>query len=166
MAVKKRIAVYPGSFDPLTLGHLDIIARSVPYFDRIIIGIGANDSKSGLFRVEEREAIINEACRGYSNVEASAFSGLTVDFARKVGANTIIRGLRNEIDYQYEFQMAMTNRLLGKGIETLFLPTQQHLCHISSKLVKEIARLGGDVSSFVPPSVLIQLKNKFQEILR
>ena len=158
---KKRIAVYPGSFDPMTLGHLDIIGRSASYFDLLVVGIGANDEKSGLFSVPERLAIIRDACQAHPNIEVQGFTGLTVDFAKKVGAATIIRGLRNEMDYQYEFQMAMTNRLLSKGMETLFLPTQQHLCHISSKLVKEIARLGGDVSSLVPPAVVLKLKEKF-----
>ena len=145
-------AVFPGTFDPPTNGHLDVIARAAAVFDQVVVAAGVNQSKKGLFSVEERVAMLTEITEPYHNVTVGTFDGLLVDYCRAEGAGVIIKGLRSGGDYDYELQMAQMNRKMA-GVDTLFLPTAPENAYISSSLVKEIARLGGDVAPFLPPSV-------------
>jgi pantetheine-phosphate adenylyltransferase len=156
----ERIAVCPGSFDPITLGHQDIIRRSFRMADRVIVGVAhsATQAKSGMFDVDERVEMIRETFAGDARVEAVAFRGLLVDFAREVGAGMIVRGLRAVSDFEYEFQMALMNRRLWDGMETVFLAPDLEHSFLSSSLVRQIASLGGDVSPFVPPAVLRRIE--------
>ena len=156
----KRIAVYPGSFDPITKGHEDLIHRSLGFVDRIVIGVAVNVAKQPLFSFEERVALIQE-CVTDKRVEVQSFDGLLVDFAKRVGATVIVRGLRAVSDFEYEFQMALMNRNLGPQIETIFLVPAFDLTYLSSSLVREVARFGGDVSALVHPAVQRALKRKF-----
>ena len=153
--------VYPGSFDPLTNGHLDVIQRASRLFEKVTVAVLENPSKRGqyLFSAEERLAIIREATAHLANVEAATFSGLLVDFVRRVGAQAIVKGLRAVSDYEYELQMAHLNRQLYPGLETLFILATRY-SFVSSTMVKEIARYGGDVSKLVPPATLRALKAK------
>ena len=160
----RRCAVYPGTFDPLTLGHLDVIGRAAGMFDRLILGIGVNASKDPFFSSDQRLAMVYEECQQLKNVEVKTFSGLAVDFAKHSGAGVIIRGLRTEADYAYEMPMAMMNHVLSSGIDTIFIPTRQKLSHISSAMVKEVASLGGNISGLVPPAVLQGLKQRFAQL--
>jgi pantetheine-phosphate adenylyltransferase len=150
-------AVYPGSFDPLTNGHLDLIERSLRIFDELIVAVVTNPAKTALFSDEERVEMIREATRG-RRIEIMVFEGLLVDFVKRAGARAIVRGLRAVSDFEYEFQLASMNRHLIPGVETLFLTPAEQYGFISSSLVREIARLGGDVSSFVPPAVAAALQ--------
>jgi pantetheine-phosphate adenylyltransferase len=154
-------AVYPGSFDPMTNGHLNVIARAATIFDRVIVAVGRNSAKSSLFAPEERVALLRESCAGWGNVEVTTFDGLLVNYARSVGARVVVRGLRAVSDFEFEFQVALANRQMAPDIETFFLMTSAEFLYLSSSLVKEIARLGGDVSSLVPESVQKQLKLRF-----
>lgn len=165
---KSRIAVYPGSFDPLTLGHDDIIRRSLKLVDRLIVGIAgtATQSKSGLFSLEERERLARELYADEEAVEVVAFEGLLVDFARSRGARLIIRGLRAVSDFEYEFQMALMNRSLWPEVEVIFMAPDNRHTFLSSSLVREVARLGGDVSAFVPPLVLERMAERFGPSVR
>ena len=159
----ERIAVCPGSFDPITLGHEDIIRRSLRFADRVIVAVAysATHVKSGMFDVDERVEMIRETFADDPRVEAMSFTGLLVDFARAQGASLIVRGLRAVSDFEYEFQMALMNRKLWDGMETVFMaPDLEHL-YLSSSLVRQIASLGGDVTPFVPPAVLARLQAKF-----
>ena len=153
-------AVYPGSFDPITSGHLDLIARGSRLVDRLIVAILRNEAKQPLFSVEERAAMLGEVLKPYSNVEVAAFDGLTVDYAAKRGATVILRGIRAISDYEYELQMALMNRRLQPGIETVFLMAGEMYSFVSSKLVKEVASLGGDIAGLVPPLVEEKLRQK------
>jgi pantetheine-phosphate adenylyltransferase len=155
--------VYPGSFDPLTNGHLDVIQRASRLFARVTVAILENPNKRGqyLFTAEERLAIVREATAHLPNVEAATFSGLLVDFVKRVGAQAIVKGLRAVSDYEYELQMAHLNRQLLPGLETLFILSATRYSFVSSTMVKEIARYGGDVSKLVPPATLRALKAKF-----
>ena len=146
-------AVYPGSFDPVTNGHLDVIERGSKLFDKVIVGVLHNSAKSPLFSVEERVNILKEATAHLNNVEIVAFSGLSVEFARKCNAKVIIRGLRAITDFEYELQMAQTNRVLAPDIDTMFLTTSLEFAYLSSTTVKEVATFGGDISKFVPEFV-------------
>jgi pantetheine-phosphate adenylyltransferase len=148
-----RVAIYPGSFDPLTLGHVDIIHRGSALFDRIIVAVLGNVEKSPLFTVEERLTMIRETFADRGNVEADSFSGLLVDYARGRRATTIVRGIRAISDFEYEFQMALMNRRLEPKIETVFMMPAEDYSYVSSKLVKEVASLGGNVSGLVPEKV-------------
>ncbi|KAA0229050.1 MAG: Phosphopantetheine adenylyltransferase [Fimbriimonadales bacterium] len=148
-----RTAVYPGSFDPPTNGHLDLIVRAAGVFDRLIVAVGENPAKSALLTSQEKVDLLREVCAAYENVEVRPFSGLLVTFARSVGATAVVRGLRAVSDFEYEFQMALTNRALDSGVETVFMATSADTMFVSSSLVKEVAALGGDVSQFVPPAV-------------
>ena len=156
------IAIYPGSFDPITNGHLDLIARGSRLVDRLIVAILSNEAKQPLFSVEERVVMLEEVLKPYSNVEVGLFGGLLVDYAAERGANMILRGIRAISDYEYELQMALMNRRLRPGIETAFLMAGEAYSFISSHLVKEVASLGGNVSGLVPPSVEALLRQRFQ----
>ena len=155
-----RIAVYPGSFDPITHGHEDLIRRSLAFADRVIVAVAVNVAKQVLFTLDERVALIREAVR-HPAVEVQSFDGLLVGFAREVGATLIVRGLRAVSDFEYEFQMALMNRTLAPALETVFLVPAFDLTYISSSLVREVARFGGDVSQLVHPAVQQALRRKF-----
>ncbi len=161
-AAGEVIAIYPGSFDPFTNGHLDLIERSTHLFDKLIVAVLRNEEKRPLFSVEERQAMLREVLAGYPNVEVDAFDGLLVDFAARKGASVILRGIRAISDYEYELQMALMNRRLHPEIETVFLLASEAYSFISSRLVKEVAALGGNVSGLVPAVVEQRLKRKFQ----
>lgn len=160
---RTKIAVYPGSFDPITNGHVDLVKRTLGVFDRIIVAIARNPDKDhSLFDLEERLEMIRQVFKGFGRrVAAESFDGLLVNYAKKSGAKVIIRGLRAISDFEYEFQMAMMNRELEPGLETLFMMTGQDHFYISSRLVKEVVSLGGDVSGLVPAIVAKKLKEKF-----
>ena len=153
-------AVYPGSFDPVTNGHLDVITRGAKLFDRVIVGVLHNSAKSPLFSVEERVKILKEATADLENVEIVSFSGLSVEFARECNAKVIIRGLRAITDFEYELQMAQTNRVLAPDIDTMFLTTSLEYAYLSSTTVKEVATFGGDISKFVPEFVRKEVYGK------
>ena len=157
-----RTAIYPGSFDPLTNGHLDVIQRATKLFDRVIVAIALNESKNPLFTLDERLALMKPAISRMRNVKADVFEGLLVEYAAKQKAQAIVRGLRAVSDFEFEFQMALMNRKLAKNIETIFMMPKETYTFISSRIVKEIARLGGDVSPFVPPHVVAALKKKLK----
>ncbi|HEV3233299.1 MAG TPA: pantetheine-phosphate adenylyltransferase [Candidatus Dormibacteraeota bacterium] len=150
-------ALYPGSFDPFTLGHLDVLERAIAIFDKVVVAVLENPSKTPAFTVDERIEMIREAAPGDGQVDVGAFQGLTVDYAQAVGATSIVRGLRATIDFESEFQMALMNRKLAPEISTVFLMTSFANVFLSSSLIKEVARLGGDVSFAVPPSVAKRL---------
>lgn len=156
------IAIYPGSFDPITFGHLDVIARACNLFERVIVAVSKNPNKIPLFSVEQRMQQIEIAVQHLPNVEVDCFSGLTVSYTRKKGANILIRGLRAVSDFELELQMAHTNKTLAEEIETIFLTTAKEYSFLSSSVVKEIARFGGPVEHLVPPEVAIALKSYFQ----
>ncbi len=155
-----RVAIYPGTFDPVTNGHLDIIERGSRLFDRVIVAILGNPDKEPLFPVEERAALIADAVAGLSNVEVESFRGLLVHYARSRGAHVIVRGLRAVSDFEYEFQMALMNRRLGGDVETVFMMPAQEYSYLSSRLVKEVAALGGEVGELVPPTVARALSRR------
>lgn len=155
-----RIAVYPGSFDPITKGHEDLIRRSLAFVDRVVVAVAVNVAKQPLFTLEERVGLIRETVR-IPGVEVQSFDGLLVEFARRIGASVIVRGLRAVSDFEYEFQMALMNRNLDPKLETVFLVPAFDLTYLSSSLVREVARFGGDVSQLVPPAVQQALKRKF-----
>ena len=155
------LAVFPGSFDPITNGHLDIVDRGLAVFDRVRMAILMNPEKRPLFSVEERVALIREAYRGNPRVEVDTFSGLLVDYARRVGASVIIRGIRAISDFEYEFQMALMNRRLDPRIETVFMMPAESYSYVSSRLVKEVFQLGGRVTELVPPIVEKRLSEKY-----
>lgn len=159
------IAIYPGTFDPITNGHIDIINRSLRLFDHIIIAIGSNPRKSPLFTLKERIVMIDESIRDLPGVSVEAFEGLLVDFIRKHNARVIIRGLRAISDFEYEFQTALMNRKLDTEIETVFLMPSEEYSYLTSSLIKEVSRFGGDISSFVPKHVCAMLKEKFKKKL-
>ena len=154
-------AVYPGSFDPVTYGHLDIIARSAEIMDELVVGVLMNQAKTPLFSVEERVKMLHIMTKNISNVRIESFSGLSVDFARKEGAGFFIRGLRAITDFDYELQMSQTNRIMAPEIDTIFLTTSLQYAYLSSTTVKEVASYGGDISNFVPPLVEKAVMEKF-----
>jgi pantetheine-phosphate adenylyltransferase len=156
----KRVAVYPGSFDPITKGHEDLIHRSLEFVDQLIVAVVVNVAKQPLFSLEERVALIRATVTD-TRVEVQSFEGLLAEFAKQVGASVIVRGLRAVSDFEYEFQMALMNRNLAPKIETVFLVPAFDLTYLSSSLVREVARFGGDVSSLVHPAVQKALKRKF-----
>lgn len=157
-----RIAVYPGSFDPITNGHLDIIRRSQGLFDLIIVAVNDNPSRDYLFRGEERVRMVKEILGDLSHIEVERFEGLLVDYARDKGAGFIIRGLRALSDFEYEFQMDLMNRRLNPHIETIYLMTNQEYSYLSSSIIKEMVRLGGSTSGLVPDSVREKLLKKMK----
>ena len=155
-----RLAIYPGSFDPVTRGHEDLIQRSLRFADRVIVAVSENPAKAPMFTVAERVALIREILTGESRAEVKTFTGLLADFARAEKARLVIRGLRAVSDFEYEFQMALMNRQLYGELETVFLVPALNLTYLSSSLVREVARLGGDVSEFVHPAVLTAFRRK------
>ncbi|WP_440959505.1 pantetheine-phosphate adenylyltransferase [Oceanicaulis sp. LC35] len=162
--MKKRVALYPGTFDPITNGHLDIIGRAVKLYDKLVIGVARNDAKGPLFSFDERVEMareLAESVAGDTEIEVLPFEGLLMHFAEKVGANSIIRGLRAVSDFEYEFQMVGMNQRLNADIETVFLMADPRHQAIASRLVKEIAKLGGDIDPFVPQLVKDRLLEKF-----
>jgi len=157
----ERIALYPGSFDPLTNGHLDVLSRARRIADRVIVAILENDSKTPLFTVAERIEMIREILKDDPSTPVLSFNGLLVDVAREKGATMIVRGLRAVSDYEYELQMALMNRRLAPTVETIFLMAKEEYSYVSSRLVKEVGRLGADVSGLVPEPVRRRLTGKF-----
>jgi pantetheine-phosphate adenylyltransferase len=153
-----RAAVYPGSFDPLTNGHLDIIRRGSKLFDRFLVAVLENEGKSALFSVAERKELITRCTAGIATIEVHSFSGLLIDFMSRVNANVVVRGIRAVSDYEYELQMALMNRDLSPNVETIFMLPAVEYTYVSSRLIKEVFRLGGDVARLVPPPVLESLK--------
>jgi pantetheine-phosphate adenylyltransferase len=156
-----RRAIYPGSFDPVTNGHLDVIERARKLFDEVIVAVAHNDEKEALFTLEERLALLKESIGKIDNVRIAQFEGLLVEFAATEKASAVIRGLRAVSDFEFEFQMALMNRKLETNVETIFLMPKEEYTYLSSRIIKEIARLGGDVSSFVPAAVGKALARKF-----
>ncbi|MCL2573894.1 MAG: pantetheine-phosphate adenylyltransferase [Defluviitaleaceae bacterium] len=156
------IAVYPGSFDPATYGHIDIIERSAKIADKLIVAVLNNSAKQPLFSAQERLDMLKETCKGIDNIEFAAFSGLLIDFAKNNGASAVIRGLRAVSDFEYEFQMALTNKILDEKIETLFISTSAQYAYLSSSIVKEVARFGGSVSSMIPDAIEKRLLQKIR----
>ena len=162
----KTIALYPGSFDPITFGHLDILERAAELFEKVIVTVAVNNSKSGVFSGEERVALIRECIQDKEwahKVEVDQFTGLLVNHAQKVQAKTLIRGVRQISDFEYEFRMALTNRRLAPDIDTVFLMPNEHFTFISASLVKEVACWKGDLSSFVPENVAKALLSKMEQ---
>ncbi len=158
-----RTAVYPGSFDPVTLGHYDIIKRTATMFDKVIIGVLNNKSKSPLFSVKEREEMLRQVTKDIPNVEIQSFEGLLIDFVRQNHAAVIVRGLRAITDFEYELQMAQTNRVIAPEIDTIFLTTNLRYSYLSSSIVKEIAEFDGDISAFLHPAVEARVREKLEE---
>ena len=157
------VAIYPGSFDPFTNGHLDLIERCTHLVDKLVVAILRNESKQPLFTVAERVEMLKDVLRGFGNVEVDSFEGLLVDYAARKEATVVLRGIRAISDYEYELQMALMNRRLHPEIETVFLMASEDYSFISSRMVKEVAALGGSVSGFLPPAVEERLKKKLQE---
>jgi pantetheine-phosphate adenylyltransferase len=160
LGVVSSLAVYPGTFDPITNGHVDILRRSLKIFDRVVVALAENVRKTPLFTLEERRAMITEALGGDPRVEVDAFQGLLAEYCRRRGATVMIRGLRALADFEYEFQLTHMNRRLAPDVETLFLMTGEESFYVSSSLVKEVGLMGGDVSRMVPPSVAAALTQK------
>ena len=155
-----RTAIYPGSFDPLTNGHLDVIERAAKLFDQVIVAIANNDSKNPLFTLSERRDLVNRSVGLIKNVETDTFDGLLVEYVERRSGQAILRGLRAVSDFEFEFQLALMNRKLNERVETIFMMPKDTYTFLSSRIVKEIARLGGDVSAFVPPHVREALTKK------
>jgi pantetheine-phosphate adenylyltransferase len=165
MSADPRIAIYPGTFDPITNGHVFILERALKLFDRVVVAIAENVRKTPLFTVAERRAMITAAVAHNRGIEVDTFEGLLVNYAKSRGACTLIRGLRALADFEYEFQLAHMNRALAPEVETIFLMTSEESFYVSSSLVKEVALMGGDVSRMVPPSVASALAEKFHDAL-
>ena len=159
-----KIGIYPGSFDPVTFGHLDIIERGAKIVDKLIVGVLTNNAKTPLFSSEERVRMINNLTKHLDNDEAKAFDGLTVDFAHAEGATVIVRGLRAVTDFEYELQLAQTNKVIAPDIDTIFLTTNLKYSYLSSSTVKEIASFGGDIHEFVSPEIQDRMKGKFKAV--
>ena len=160
--MKQRIAIYPGTFDPVTKGHVDVVERAVAMFDRVIVLIARNSAKAPLFSDQERMDMIARVFRRNPRVSVDVFDGLLVEYARRKRAKIIVRGLRAVSDFEYEFQMALTNRKLAPSLHTVFLVPDERYTYLNSTIVREVARLGGDVSEFVPPLVRARLEAKFR----
>lgn len=155
-------AIYPGSFDPITFGHLDVIERSLRIADEVVVGVLNNNSKNPLFTSEERVKMIEEATSHLKNVKVVAFEGLLVDFVKQMNANHVVRGLRAVTDFEYELQMSQLNNALDEDIDTVFLTTRLEYAYLSSSITKEIAMMGGDITKFVPPCVVDKVYDKYQ----
>lgn len=159
----KQVAICPGSFDPITKGHLDIISRTAALFDKVVVLILKNDTKHYSFSIEERKAFIEKCIKDLPNVSVDTYDGLLADYAAKNDISVIVKGLRAMSDFEYEFQMALTNRKLNKQVETLFLTTSAENMYLSSSMVKQIAGLGGDISDFVPKEILGDILERLQK---
>ena len=159
-----RLAIYPGTFDPITNGHADILRRALKIFDRVVVALAENVRKEPLFSIAERRAMITDALGGDPRIEVDAFQGLLVEYVKRRGANVVIRGLRALADFEYEFQFAHMNRHLAPEVETVFLMTSEESFYVSSSLVKEVALMGGDVSRMVPSAVLAALQGKMRKL--
>ena len=157
-----RTAIYPGSFDPLTNGHLDVVQRATKLFDRLIVAVAASEAKGPLFTLDDRVKMVQDSVRHLPNVEVDAFDGLLVEYAERRSALAVVRGLRAVSDFEFEFQLALMNRKLNERIETIFMMPKDTYTFLSSRIVKEIARLGGDVSAFVPAHVQTALSNRLR----
>lgn len=155
-----RTVIYPGSFDPFHNGHLDVVRRAARIFDRVVVAVALNEAKKPLFSFEERHRLVRASLEDLKNVEAESFDGLLVDYVVRRGACAVLRGLRAVSDFEFEFQLALMNRKLNEQVETLFMTPKDTFTFVSSRLVKEIARLGGDVTPFVPPVVVVALRAK------
>ena len=155
-------AIYPGTFDPLTFGHLDLVKRALKVFDELIVAVAVSMGKSPLFSLEERLKMLKDATRDLKGVTVESFEGLVIKYAKKKDVTVVIRGLRMISDFEYEFQMALTNRKMEEGIETVFMMPNESYSYLSSKLIKEVARLGGDLNAFVPGFVEGKLKEKYR----
>jgi pantetheine-phosphate adenylyltransferase len=160
----ERVAVYPGTFDPFTNGHLSLVRRGLEVFDKVIVGVARDSGKNPLFSLEERVDMIREVFRGQLRVEVEGFSGLLVEYAPSKGSNTILRGLRAVSDFEYEFQMALMNRKLKPSIHTVFMMTDYRWLYISSTIIKDVARLGGVIEGLVPESVLARVTARVDEM--
>jgi len=161
MKKRSKIAIYPGTFDPLTYGHIDLIKRARCIFDKVIVAVASRPTKEPLFSLEERIELVKEATKGMAGVYVEPFTGLVVDYVKRKRTNVIVRGLRMISDFEYEFQMALTNRKISPSVETIFMMPHETYSYLSSKLLKEAASLGADLSSFVPLFVEKALKEKF-----
>jgi pantetheine-phosphate adenylyltransferase len=157
------VAVYPGTFDPITNGHLDLIERSLRMFDKLIVAIFDNPMKGPLFSVEERRHLIEEATKGFRNIEIDTFNTLLVFYARQRQAQVIVRGLRAIADFEYEFQMTLMNRRLDQDVETVFLTPREEYTYVASRLIKEVVAYGGNVEHLVPPAVVVALQEKLSQ---
>ena len=155
-----RIAVYPGSFDPITNGHLNVIRRASKLYDRLVVGVLVNSAKTPLFSAEERKEMIDEQIKDLPNVSCDTFSGHLVDFAKQQGASVIVKGLRTVADFEYEFQIALLNKALNPEFETMFMMTDSKYSYISSSMVKEVAKYKGELEGLIPPEVIEKIKNK------
>ncbi len=160
---KGKTAIYPGSFDPVTNGHLDVIFRAARIFDHVIVAVANNTSKTSLFTIIERVQMLKDVTKKLRNVSVDTFDSLVIDYARRKKTNVLIRGLRMTSDFDYEFQIALTNRRLAQDIETVFLMPSEHVSFLSSSLLKEVAALNGDISSLVPPTIERKLKERFKQ---
>lgn len=154
-------ALYPGSFDPITNGHLDVIERAAKLFDHVLVAVADNNAKNALFSTEDRVSLIRQSVSAFPNVKVTSFKGLLVDFAAASGARVVVRGLRAVTDFEYEFQMALMNKTLRPDLETIFLASREVFTYVSSRVIKEVARLGGDVTRMVPAPVATALATKF-----
>ena len=161
---KPKIAVYPGSFDPVTNGHIDVIERASKIFDKLIVAVGDNPEKKELFSADERLEMLQISLKKFKNVEIKSFSGLLLDFVKKQGSNIIVRGLRAVSDFEFEFQRALMNRKVNKNIETVFIMTKGSYCYLNSSIVKEMAQFGGCVTGLVPKSVEKRLRERFKNL--
>ncbi|HET9957028.1 MAG TPA: pantetheine-phosphate adenylyltransferase [Polyangiaceae bacterium] len=161
MSDEAKLAIYAGSFDPPTYGHVDVVERAAKLFPRVLVAIGRNPQRNPLFNVDERVDLMRSVCSGFDNVSVDSFDGLLVDYGKRVGARVIVRGLRAGTDFEYELQIAHANADLRPELDTVFLPTRANYGFISASLVREIASYGGDVSRYAPPPVCAALKKKF-----
>jgi pantetheine-phosphate adenylyltransferase len=164
MTQRRSIAIYPGTFDPITNGHADIVRRGLKLFDRVVVALADNLRKQPLFSLRERRRMVHETLQNDARVEVDSFSGLLVDYVRRRDAKFVIRGLRAVADFEYEFQFAHMNRQLAPEVETIFLMTNEDNFFVSSSLVREVAEMGGDIGRVVPPVVLAALKKKFNKL--
>ncbi len=158
-----KIAIYPGSFDPITYGHIDLMKRAAKIFKKVIVAVADNSSKDSFFTLKERVALIEQVTADLDNIEVDSFEGLSIDYVRSKGSYVIIRGVRMISDFEYEFQMALTNRRLSKSVETIFLMPSESYSYLSSKLIKEAASLGADISCFVPKVVAAAIQKKLSK---